>query len=342
MGSAAQAQAFDWPFFGLKDDVRPVLLDAQRRGLVAVLATLYGVEGGAPRGVGAQMAFVEDMVAGYLSGGCIEADLALHARQVMDRRQPEWLIYGEGGPVDIRLPCGSGIHVLIEALAPDDEAVARLLRFDEQRRPAVWLSNGLVRACCTDAAEAPALFQPAASHAFSQLGTSGAVEKPFALFRAFAPRRRMIAIGGDPIALALVRLALDMGMEAILVRPNGPEACPIPGVRYFRTDIGSAIKACGADAWTAVALLGHDADLESAALTAVLPTSAAYIGVLGSRRRVPERNARLEAAGFARQDIERLHAPIGLPIGGKSPWEIAVSIIAEVVAMMDGAGQSDR
>jgi xanthine dehydrogenase accessory factor len=328
---------FDWPLFGLQDDVRPALAEAGMRGVRSVLATLYGVTGAAPRGVGAQMVFSEDGVVGFLSGGCIEADLALHARRVLTTRRAEKVTYGEGGPMDIRLPCGSRIDVLLEPLAKDDPAVARLLQLELERRPAFWLTTGAGRACiAADSSEgAPPTMHHVSALAAASNHVCGHVQAPFAVFRAFAPRRRLIVIGADPIALAVVKLAVETGFETILVRPHGPERCPLAGVRYDRAEVRSAISAARPDPWTAIAVLTHDLEREHAALISALATNAGYVGVLGSRSRSPDRIARLLASGVRDQDIKRLHSPIGLAIGSKSPWEIAVSVIAEIVRDLD-------
>ena len=328
---------FDWPLFGLQDDVRPVLAEAAARGERAVLATLYGVNGAAPRGVGAQMVFTEETACGFLSGGCIEADLMLHASHVLACRRAQRVTYGEGGPVDIRLPCGSRIEVLLEPIGKDDAAVARLLQLQRERRPALWLTTGDQRLCVAagDADALPAAFRAVAASARSKNEACGYEETPFAVYRAFAPRRRLMVIGGDPIALAVVKLATKTGFETILVRPQGPETCPIPGVIYHRSDACDAIASCRPDAWTAVAILTHDIEQEHAALRTTLGTNAGYIGVLGSRRRAPQRVVRLIGSGVSDENIRRVHAPIGLPIGSKSPWEIAISVIAEVVRDLD-------
>src|ERR1700757_3481053 len=139
--------AFDWPVFGLPDDVRPALRRAALQGAPAALATLYAVEGGAPRGVGAQMVYAAGELSGFLSGGCVEADVARHALSVLAERRPRRLVYGEGGPPDVRLACGSRIEVLIETVEPGDPALRDLLALAEARLPALWLSDGEVRAC---------------------------------------------------------------------------------------------------------------------------------------------------------------------------------------------------
>ena len=113
----------DWPSFGLVADMRPALAAARERGRAVALATLHSSSGGAPRGLGAQMLVGAEAVTGFLSGGCVEADVALRARGVLTGGDPLRLVYGEGGPFDIRLACGGRIDVLLERIAPDDPAL---------------------------------------------------------------------------------------------------------------------------------------------------------------------------------------------------------------------------
>lgn len=325
--------AFDWPDFGLQDDVRAPLFRACDAGQMVALATLFAVEGGAPRGVGAQMLWAEGELSGFLSGGCVEADVARQARAVAAEGEARRLVYGDGGPADVRLPCGSRIEVLIEPIGPDDDAVRDLRRLTLARAPALWLSDGTRRACLAAEAARDALPDALGRAAAAANRGCAAVEAPFALARPFAPPLRLIVFGADPIALALIRFAAQMGIETALVRPKGPATGPgLPLTRYLRSAPAEALAALAPDPWTAIAVLSHEAEAEHAALLAALASPARYVGVLGSRRRIPERAARLRAAGVGQDELARLHAPIGLAIGGKSPWEIAVAIIAEIVA----------
>lgn len=309
----ASADLFDWPSFGLVEDVRPALAEARARGRTAVLATLYAVDGGAPRGVGAQMAFDETgPLAGFLSGGCVEADVALHAQAVLADGESRRLTYGDGGPVDIALPCGSRIDVLLEPIRPDDPALAALLAAAADRRLARWRSDGRQRTCTSPDAPDP-----------------GA---PALVDLVMPPPLRAIVVGADPAALATARLLQEAGVETRLVRPKGPAAAPPFPVADYRRDAADAVIAqLRPDPWTAVCVMTHDTAVEQAAVAAALRTDAGYVGVLGSRRRGPERVVRLRAEGFDDPDLARLHAPIGLPIGGKAPWHIAIAVAAEVV-----------
>jgi len=308
----------DWPLFGLADDVRPALAQALATGEPAALVTLFAVEGGGPRPPGTQMVFGKGVVSGFLSGGCVEGDVAGHAAATLADGQPRRLVYGEGGPwPDIRLLCGARIELLVERVAPDDPAAAALLAAMTERRPAVWHSDGVTRAC--------------------EPGRQGRVieisQAPFGIARRHDPVQRLLVIGSDPTALAISQLGSLSGMETTLLRPKGPaNPPPITGVAYRRDTPAEAIAAIGADAWTAVAIATHDSDTDHEALVAALPSAAGYVGLLGARRRLPDRVMRLKAEGLDEAVIGRMHAPIGLPIGGKAPWEVAVAVIGQIAA----------
>ncbi|MDQ0464864.1 xanthine dehydrogenase accessory factor [Caulobacter ginsengisoli] len=304
----------DWPMYGLSDDQRPALRAALAGGRAAVLATVAALGDGGPRPVGTQMVFAADgTVSGFMSGGCVEGDVALHARAVLADGAPRRLVYGEGSPwPDIRLLCGARIEILVERIAPDDPAAAMLFTLQEERRPAVWITDGLQR-LCVPAGDAPKPW-------------------PGALTRRHDPVWRLAVVGGDPTALAIAALGVQAGFETTLIRPLGPETPPpIPGLAYSRAEPGQALTAL--DPWSAVAIAGHDLENDHAALLAALPSPAPYVGLLGARRRLPERLARLRAAGISERALEKLRAPIGLDLGGKAPWEVAVATIGEVVAM---------
>jgi xanthine dehydrogenase accessory factor len=314
--------AGDWPLHGLAEDMRPALAQALAHG-AAGLATIISLGEGGPRPVGAQMVFGTDgseggSRAGFLSGGCIEADVEAHARACMADGRPRRLVYGEGSPwPDIRLLCGARIEILVERLAPDDAAARALLALAAARVPATWTSDGERRLC------AP---------------VSDAVQSwPGAFSRRFDPPPRLVVFGGDPTALAVASLGAQSGFSTTLVRPKGPTAPPpLAGVAYRRDDVAGAVAAVGLDAWTAVAVCGHDEEVDHQALLAALPSAAPYVGLLGARRRLGARLDRLRAAGVAEADLRKLRAPIGLDLGGKAPFEVAVAVIGEIMASRHG------
>jgi len=312
--------AGDWPLHGLCEDMRPALAATLALG-PAALATIISLGDGGPRPVGTQMVFGQALSglgsrAGFLSGGCIEADVEDHARACLADGQPRRLVYGEGSPwPDIRLLCGARIEILVERLSPDDPATRDLLTHARTRTPATWISDGSRRLCTTEAV-AP---------------------WPGAFARRFDPTPRLVVFGGDPTALAVASLGAQSGFETTLVRPKGPLAPPpLPGVAYRRDGVATALAAIGLDPWTAVAICGHDLEIDHAALAAALPSAAPYVGLLGARRRLGERLERLRAAGVSERDLAKLRAPIGLDLGGKAPFEVAVAVIGEIMATRHG------
>ena len=310
--------------FGLAEDVRPALASAMAAGAPSALVTLFAVEGGGPRPPGTQMLFTADAVSGFLSGGCVEGDIAIHAAATLADGEPRRLLYGEGGPwPDIRLLCGASIEILVERVAADDTAAAQLLSLTAARRAALWVSDGAHHAVTAD--------PPADTR------DCAVSDQPLRIARLFAPVFKLVVIGADPIALAIASLGAQAGFETHLVRPKGPEVGPaLTGVTYSRAEPAEALAAIGLDRWTAVAVATHDWDTDQAGLLMALPSEAPYVGVLGARRRLPERLARLRAAGVDEAALGRLRAPIGLDLGGKAPWEVAVAVIAEIVAVRQG------
>ncbi len=302
----------DWPDYGLADDQRPALRAALAAGKPAVLATIARLGDGGPRPVGTQMVFAEGRVSGFLSGGCVEGDVASHARVCLADGRPRLLVYGEGSPwPDIRLLCGARIEILIERVTPDDPAATELFRLMDARRPAVWVSDG-ARRVCGETVEA----------------------WPGAFVRRHDPVWRLAVIGGDPTALAIARLGAQAGFDTTLVRPRGPAAPPpLPDVAYRRDEPAAALTAIGLDAWTAVAVCSHDLEIDHDALRTALPSAAPYVGLLGARKRLAERLSLLRRDGIGETDLAKLRAPIGLDLGGKAPWEVAVAAVGEMIAL---------
>jgi xanthine dehydrogenase accessory factor len=324
----------DWPEYGLTSDVRGVLAEALRADTPSVMVTLHAAEGATPLGLGAQMLFAGEARAGFLSGGCVEGDVALQADAVLESLEPRRLIYGRGGPADIQLLCGSRIELLVERIDPASAAARRLAALSAARRPALWLSDGTTQASLAEG-EAPNGLPRSLREAFAEAlihpalagGAGGAV------FRRFDPAARLAVVGADPIALAIVGLAVQSGLETFLIRPKGPQAAPPVAVAgYLRTPPAQALASIGLDPWTAVTVATHELETDHAALLAALPTEAAYVGVLGSRKRIPERLGRLRAEGLGEAELMRLKAPMGLDIAARAPWEIGLSVLAEVVA----------
>jgi xanthine dehydrogenase accessory factor len=302
-----------WRLAAAIDDIRAPLVRARAVSSHLAIATLVEVSGSAPRDVGAQMLISGENYWGFLSGGCIEADVARHGREAMAARAPRLLRYGEGSPwIDIKLACGSGISVLVEPVAVSEAAVAVMLDGWQRRYPVLWSSDGRTR--CASASDE--------RHADGWDGER--------YTRLFAPALRMVLIGEDGAALTAAALALEMGWDVALVTPGGPKEAPFPGINYHRGDAAAALATIGVDPWTAVAVLSHDREDDKRGLAAALRSDAFYVGAIGARTRLEARVTKLRGHGVSEAAIARLHAPIGLYGFGKSPREIALSLVAEV------------
>ncbi|MDB5440018.1 MAG: xanthine dehydrogenase, partial [Caulobacteraceae bacterium] len=239
--------------FGLAEDIRPLLARLAGSEAHAVLATLVQAEGGSPRALGAQMLFGGGEVSGYLSGGCIEADLALQATEVIATGHPRRVVYGRGGAVDLQLPCGGRIEVLLERLDLGGEAVRLVLLAYETRLPCLWVTDGRRQACLL-----PGEHPPIVLTAALRAGGGVCEEVGELVYRRFDPRPRLVVVGSDPPAIAIAQLGAQCGLETTLVRPNGPAAGPpIEGVDYSRAAPREVFGGLGLDSWTSVAAATH-------------------------------------------------------------------------------------
>ena len=315
-----------WRLAAPIDDIRSGLLALATVPERFAIATLVEVSGSAPRDVGAQMLITDDEYWGFLSGGCIEADVAAHARAAIVTGAPRLLRYGEGSPwIDIKLACGSGISVLVEPVAADEPAVAALLASYAARQPLLWTSDGSTRTAQPLSDALPADHWDGARYT-----------------KAFAPPLRLVLVGEDGAALAATALALEMGWEVALITPGGPEDAPFDGIAYHRTAPTSALAAIGIDRWTAIAVLSHDREDDERALAAALQSEAFYVGAIGARARLDQRLARLRGHGVSEAALARLRAPIGLYGFGKAPREVALSLVAEVAQAFHAASAAAR
>jgi xanthine dehydrogenase accessory factor len=302
-----------WRLASSIDDIREALLAAPALPERFAIATLVEVDGSAPRDVGAQMLVTEDEYWGFLSGGCIEADVARHAREAMEAGAPRLLRYGDGSPwIDIKLACGSAIAVLVEPVSSDEAAIGTLLTGWTNRHTVLWSSDGSNRSA----------FSCEQAHADRWDGTR--------YTRIFHPPLRLVLIGDDGAALSAASMALEMGWQVELIAPGGPAKMPVPGLEYHRGDLANALTTISPDRWTAIAVLSHDRENDERGLAAALRSEAFYVGAIGARARLDGRIARLREQGVSDAAIARLRAPIGLYGFGKGPREVALSLVAEV------------
>lgn len=320
--TAPLLEGADWPTFGWQDDVRPALDEALAAGRPAILGTLWRVEGSSPRGPGAQMLFDGSRATGYFSGDCIEGDVARHAAEVLADGRPRQLHYGTGSPwIDIRLRCGGALHILLERIDADSAAALQLIGNGRARTACRWSTDGIAQR--VEAEDGPLL---------------SVTGNPWRISRRFDPPRRLVVSGGDPGALALAQLGASANFDTLLVRAGGPETPPpIANVRYWRAEPADALAELGVDRWTAFIGATHEDHHDLAACLYALRNGAGWVGMIGARVRAPARRAALEAAGATPGELERLRFSPGVPGLGKSPWEVATGIVAEIMQAMNPA-----
>ncbi|MDB5968228.1 MAG: Xanthine dehydrogenase accessory factor [Hydrocarboniphaga sp.] len=308
-----------WPAYALIDDLLPTLERWSASGRRYALATLIEVVGSSPRPVGSEMAVADDgEMAGYVSGGCVEAAVASEALAALADGRPRLLDYGAGSPVlDVQLSCGGRIRILVRAVDDGAGYAARLRRARVDRSP-LSISTDL---------ETGAIHFEAAT-VEEGLGAARYLRRQL-------PPLRLILVGGDPIVLALLQMAPMFSVETVLLRPRGPAAGAslqyVPAL-YDRRGIEAALADLHVDSRCAIYTLSHDVDTDHAVLAAALRSPAYCIGALGSRRKAQTRVERLRAEGFDEIALARLRTPAGLNIGARSPQEIALSILGELIA----------
>lgn len=321
------------------DQIPEQALAWTRAGKKAALATVVATWGSAPRPVGAQLAISEHAeLAGSVSGGCVESAVAAEALEAMDDGRVRRLSFGvsDDDAFAVGLACGGEIQVLVDPIgAGEGLPVAHLERLVTARagREAVGYAVNLADASRSfmTPADAPEAF---ASDRSRRLDDETAPDRGRFL-TIHNPPLRMISIGAPHIAQALVPIAQAAGYDVFVADPRGAFATQarfpdlVVAETLFDDWPDAVFDRLGLDARTAVVCLTHDPKIDDPALMRALPSGAFYVGALGSTRTHAKRAARLAEAGLAQHALARLHAPIGLDIGARSPAEIAISILAQ-------------
>ena len=311
-------------------------------GRRALLATVVRTWGSSPRPVGSIMALCEDgAVVGSVSGGCIEDDLIdRHTRAYAQSAQPDvartdadhripsgpptFVKYGVSADEAHRfgLPCGGTLELLLE-YDPDPVSLAELIAALEAGRlvqRSVRLADGVVT--------------------LSLATTPGdLVADSVQITNCFGPEYRMLLIGAGQLAEYLATMAQFSGFAVMVCDPRDEyrAAWGVPGVTVVNDMPDDVVRAFKPDRRTCVVALTHDPKLDDLALLEALSTDAFYVGGIGSRRNNQARRARMiEHFDQTEEDLLRLRGPIGIYIGSKTPPEIAVSVMAEVLAVKNG------
>jgi xanthine dehydrogenase accessory factor len=295
--------------------------DWRTQGHAVWLVTVIETWGSAPRPPGALLAMRGDgLVVGSVSGGCVEDDLIDRVRHGERVAAPQLVTYGVTKEEAARfgLPCGGNLRLVQEPLGDTawiDEVLTRTQRHELVAR-VLDLKNNTVHV------------EPAArGEAFAFDGTT--------LRALFGPRWRLLIIGAGQLSRAVAQIALMLDFEVICCDPREEYhlTWDLPDTTFSKAMPDDLVQQLQLDPHSAVVALTHDPKLDDMALLEALKSPAFYIGALGSRGNTAKRRERLALFDLTHDEIDKLHGPIGLHIGSRTPAEIAVSIAAEIVAV---------
>ena len=304
--------------------------DWHQQGHKVWLVTVIETWGSAPRPPGALLAMRGDgLVSGSVSGGCVEDDLIDRVRNGERVGHPSLITYGVTKEEAARfgLPCGGNLRLVQEPLVKVDwidEVLARTARHELVART-LDLASGEVNV------------EPASrGEKFQFDGTR--------LRALFGPRWRMLIIGAGQLSRVLAGMALALDFEVICCDPREEYhlTWDVPGTTFSKAMPDDLAVELHLDPHSAVVAVTHDPKLDDLVLLEALKSPAFYVGALGSRSNTAARKERLAMFDLSQDEIGHLHGPIGLDLGSKTPGEIAVAILAEIVAVKNGVALTQK
>lgn len=314
------------------DNTPEIALEWLAAGKPVALATVIETWGSAPRPVGSQLVISGDAeIMGSVSGGCVEGAVVEEALEVLQSGACKVLEYGvtNEDAFAVGLACGGNIRILVEPVGMGqgpDASLLTALATKRAARVAVGYAVNLAsweRRVLLDG-------DPLAADRFVS-DKSGLDGDWF--IGIHNPPLQMVIVGAVHIAQPLVHMARLAGFDVVLNDPREAFASAqrFPGEVLSHDWPDQALAAMALNARCAVITLSHDPKIDDPAIMAALAAPVFYLGCLGSKRTHAKRVQRLAAAGVAGSDLARIHAPVGADIGAKTPAEIAISIMAEVV-----------
>jgi xanthine dehydrogenase accessory factor len=334
------------------------------------LATVIQTWGSAPRGVGSCMIVAHEadgsvLVHGSVSGGCVEGAVMDVAEQVIKTKLPQTVEFGVADETawNVGLSCGGRIRVFVEVFwgCSPEQSVRELWRIVRERLHK-RVATVLITRTDVDS-YSHVLYDEQASYitdtaadvslqALSQLARTALVERRSMeaelsaesfVVRLLPAPPQMVLVGAGQIAVHLVQFAQELEFETVVIDPRGVFA---DAERFGSAPPDTLLNAWPDEAFanltltdeTCVVMLTHDPKIDDPALQLVLRSNLRYIGALGSTRTHEKRLQRLRNAGFEDDELRRIHAPVGVAIGAKTPAEVALSIMAEVVKVQRQGG----
>jgi xanthine dehydrogenase accessory factor len=362
-----------------EEGMHDILPEVERwlgEGKSIAVATIIKTWGSAPRVIGSKMAVNGDgAMAGSVSGGCVESAVVQEALGVLKSGQPKRLHYGVADATawEVGLACGGQIELWVEPLAawldrsakegPSVfEVVVRALRDERPVVRAVVLRRGDLPG--NSSAVFPWGAEPVGSlpdglweqtQAEAQRLLAGGVsetrvdtvkgEQIEVFYDLVLPAPTLVISGGVHIGIELARQAKLLGFRVVVIDPRrafgNAERFPMADA-VLQVWPAEALASVGLSPSVAVAAVSHDPKIDDPALIAALRSPAFYIGALGSAETNRQRAARLKGAGITEEELSRLRAPIGLDLGGRAPAEIALAVMAEIIATRAGSRLAAR
>ena len=296
-----------------------------REGKRIAIATVVQTWGSSPRPVGSWLAIREDgQVVGSVSGGCVEDDLIRRVQtEILTHNTPELVIYGVSKEEAARfgLPCGGTLRLLVEP-SPEQAVLEEILKGIESHQ--IILRR-------VDLGSGKSTLYPGSREDGFSLGESE-------MQTSYGPRWRMFVIGAGQLSLYVANFALASDFDVIVIDPREEytEGLSQEGIQFIKGMPDDVMQELGIDSHTAIVALTHDPKIDDLALIDALQSNAFYVGALGSYTNTLKRKERLREFNISTEQLDRLHGPVGLEIGALTPPEIAVSVMAEVIAVKHG------
>lgn len=340
-------------------DIFSTISDWVKQDQPFALATVIHTWGSAPRMRGAALAIShkQDM-AGSVSGGCVESTVAQKAMEVLATGIPQKLEFGitNESAWAVGLTCGGELTVFVEPFPAFSSNQSEVSAWKALEEAVAKNLGGTLITSISGESNAHTFVHPdgqssgkpiskdlaqQAYNAWKNRRNEVLTENESQYFALAIPRKsQLVIIGAAHIAADLVDLASQFGFETTVIDPRGFFAnhtqFPTQPDQMLTQWPTEALKDFSMDAYTFAVILSHDPKIDDQALEILLRSEVAYIGALGSKRNHEKRRSRLLAAGFSEEQVNRVHGPVGLDIGAKLPKEIALSILAEIIAVKNG------
>ena len=329
-------------------DIWPQLKPWVKAGEPFALATVVKARNPSPRGIGSVLAIDAsgERFIGSVSAGCVEMEVIELARACMKDGMTRWAKFGpsQGLPWEVAFSCGGKIQVRIEPFEYDELVLPELISVLDNCEVATWMNGEgkqvLLREDGSLVGEESQWSADSLKLARKHLAERAETreietEDGKLLLRSLTKPNRLFIVGAVHIAVHLVSIAKSLNYRAIVIDPREsyaqPERFEVAPYQLIRSWPEEALAAFALHELDCAAMLTHDPKIDDQALAVFLKSNCAYMGALGSKRSHAARLKRLSAAGFGEEDLRRIHGPIGLDIGSRTPAEIAISIMAEIV-----------